>query len=300
MATTSGARPRRRAGGARLKRICAKLHLWVALALGLYLIVLSVSGSIAVFRREANIWLVPRFVESTEGSALTGAALEAAVVQAYAGYEIDRIVEPRRPREAVYVALLRDGRESSRRFDQYAARDLGDTYPATVRAMEWTVDLHDNLLSGRTGRTINGIGGALVLVLVATGAVLWWPGVRRWYRAFVIRRGAGRSVLTQLHGALGIWTLGLLAVWAATAVYFAFPAPVESLIDALDDDPTDFERPGERVVTTLVALHFGRFGGLEIRFLWALLGLAPAAMFVTGFVMWRRRVARAATARCVD
>lgn len=279
-------RTRRRA---RLERVCAKIHLWIAFGLGIYIVVLSVSGSVAVFRREASLWLVPRFVESTEGAALTDTALAAAVERTYPEHEIERIVEPRRERAPVYVALIRDGRESSRLFDQYAARDLGDTYPALLRAMEWTVDLHDNLLSGRTGRTINGVGGALVLVLVLTGAVLWWPGPRRWHRGFMIRRTAGRSLISQLHAALGAWTFALLLVWTVTAVYFAFPAPVESLIDRLDGDPTDFERPGERIVTTLVALHFGRFGGLEVRFLWALLGLVPAAMLVTGYLIWRRR-----------
>lgn len=39
--------------------------------------------------------------------------------------------------------------------------------------MEWIVDLHDNLLSGRAGCTINGVGGALVLALLVTGFVLW-------------------------------------------------------------------------------------------------------------------------------
>lgn len=275
--------------GMRLERLCAKIHLWIAFGLGIYIVVLSVSGSVAVFRPEASLWLVPRFVESTEGAALTGTALAAAVEQAYPEHEIERIVEPTRERAPVYVALIRDGRESSRLFDQYTARDLGDTYPALLRAMEWTVDLHDNLLSGRTGRTINGVGGAIVLVLVLTGAVLWWPGARRWHRGFMIRRTAGRSLISQLHAALGAWTFALLLVWTVTAVYFAFPGPVESLIDRLDGDPTDFERPGERIVTTLVALHFGRFGGLEVRFLWALLGLVPAVMLVTGYLIWRRR-----------
>jgi uncharacterized iron-regulated membrane protein len=42
----------------------------------------------------------------------------------------------------------------------------------------------------------------------------------------------------------------------------------------------------------LIRWHFGRFGGLGVRTLWVVLGLLPAALFVTGFIVWWRRSAR--------
>ena len=38
--------------------------------------------------------------------------------------------------------------------------------------------LHDNLLSGETGRRINGLGALFVTLLCVTGAIIWWPGTR--------------------------------------------------------------------------------------------------------------------------
>ena len=38
-------------------------------------------------------------------------------------------------------------------------------------------------------------------------------------------------------------------------------------------------------------LHFGRYGGLPMKTAWAV-GLAPAALFVTGAIMWWQRVVR--------
>ena len=95
-----------------------------------------------------------------------------------------------------------------------------------------------------------------------------------------------------MHSALGFWSCALLAVWALTAVYFAFPEPVERTIDYFDPDLTDLHRPGESVLLALIQLHFGRFGGLHIRVLWTVLGLVPAVLFVTGFIMWWTRVVR--------
>ena len=55
----------------------------------------------------------------------------------------------------------------------------------------------------------------------------------------------------------------------------------------------------------LTYLHFGRIGGIAIpctvrsglcdfawKSVWALLGIAPAALFVTGALMWWNRVVR--------
>jgi uncharacterized iron-regulated membrane protein len=39
-------------------------------------------------------------------------------------------------------------------------------------------------------------------------------------------------------------------------------------------------------------LHFGRYGGLPMKTAWAVLGLVPPALFVTGAIMWWHRVVR--------
>jgi uncharacterized iron-regulated membrane protein len=274
----------------------ARVHMWIALALGAYIVVLSVSGSAIVFRRELNTWLVPRTVPSVDGVRLTGDELMNALRAVYPGHTIVEVREPQRPERPVLVSLESRGERRDRLFDPYAADDLGSTFPPVLRAVEWLVDLHDNLLAGPTGRLLNGIGGLLVTALILTGAFIWWPGRRRVWRSMAIGKPqASRRFAWQLHNALGIWSFALLFVWAITAVYFAFPEPVERSIDFFDDDLNDTERPGEAFLLALIQLHFGRFGGLWVRFLWLVLGLLPAVLFVTGFVLWWTRVVRGRT-----
>src|SRR5262245_7239001 len=155
------------------RRIVVQLHLWIGLALGIYLIVLSVSGSLSVLRPDVHRWFVPRTV-AVEGTRLTGDALQEAVRRTYPSYEVSNVFERRRPDAPVMVTLQHDGETVERLFDPYAARDLGLTYPPITEAIEWVVDLHDNLLAGTTGRAVNGIGALLFLSLVSTGAILWW------------------------------------------------------------------------------------------------------------------------------
>jgi len=283
----------RAAAKLRMRRILVRVHLWIALGLGAYIVVLSLSGSAIVFRREFNTWLVPRTVASTEGVRLTGESLTAAVRAAYPTDVVVEVREPQRPERPVFVALERDGARMDRLFDPYAVRDLGETFPPLLSAVEWLVDLHDNLLAGETGRFINGIGGIVFTVLIVTGFWLWWPGVRNVARSLKIGKPrASRRFIWQLHSVLGIASFVLLLVWAMTAIYFAFPGPFEGLIDYFDDDLNDLHRPGEWILLELIKLHFGRFGGLGVRFLWAALGLLPAVLFVTGFVLWWTRVVR--------
>lgn len=53
-----------------------------------------------------------------------------------------------------------------------------------------------------------------------------------------------------------------------------------------------------RIVDSFRPLHFGDFGGLTIKILWALGGLTPAALAISGFMIWwlRQRSATRATA----
>ncbi len=276
-----------------LRRALFQIHLWGALLLGIYVVLISVSGSAVVFRRELNLWLVPRAVPAMIGERLTGDALRAAVRRAYPADEIAAVNELKRPQQPVYVSLRRQDKLVERLFDPYRAADMGSAYPPTLQLVEWLVEVHDNLLLDQTGRLLNGVGGAAVLLVVLSGAVLWWPGRRRWRASLIVGRPAKtRRFAWQLHSAIGFWSFALLFIWALTAVYFAFPDPVERALDYFDPNPNDAERPGEWIVLLLVKAHFGRFGGLEWRVLWTLLGLLPVVLFVTGFILWWTRVVR--------
>jgi uncharacterized iron-regulated membrane protein len=274
------------------RRFVVQLHLWIGLLLGIYIVVLSVSGSLAVLRADVNRWSVPRSVH-VEGTRLTGDALKDAVRHAYPQYEVAQVFERRRPDSPVIVTLQVDGKEVDRVFDPYALRDLGLMYPPIVEAIEWVVDLHDNLLAGQKGRAVSGVGALLFLALVITGAIVWWPGVGRVGHNLVPGKPAKSARFARrLHNALGIWTLALLFIWALTAVYLCYPDPFEWTIDYFDADLNDDRRPADWLVRLLVNLHFGRNWGMTVKYVWMVLGLIPAVLFVTGFITWWVRVVK--------
>jgi uncharacterized iron-regulated membrane protein len=66
-----------------------------------------------------------------------------------------------------------------------------------------------------------------------------------------------------------------MATWVATGLYFAFP----NVFSAVSDD----------FIAAAVRLHFGRAWGMPVKVLWAILGIAPCVLFITGALMWWHR-----------
>ena len=81
-------------------------------------------------------------------------------------------------------------------------------------------------------------------------------------------------------------------MWGVTGIYLSFPEPFMAVVDYLEPfDETQFDlRVGDTVLYWLAYLHFGRFAGWPIKLLWALIGLVPPVMFITGALMWWNRV----------
>lgn len=184
----------------------------------------------------------------------------------------------------------------------------GDT-GATTSFMLVTklIELHKEFLAGRTGRTVNGIGAGALLLMVLSGLVLWWPGLVRWRRSVVPRRDVGwKRRVWDLHSVIGIWSCAFMLVFALSGIYLCFPEAIHALAERLE--PTTAENRDSRVLDTvlywLAFLHFGRIDGIglpcegpglcdqSVKATWALFGLAPALMFVTGASMWWQRTMR--------
>jgi uncharacterized iron-regulated membrane protein len=85
-------------------------------------------------------------------------------------------------------------------------------------------------------------------------------------------------------------------MWAVTALYFAFPETGDALIHhyQVNGDETTASLAVRATIVEITNLHFGRTYGPIAQALWAFLGLVPAAMFITGGLMWWNRVVRRA------
>jgi uncharacterized iron-regulated membrane protein len=156
-----------------------------------------------------------------------------------------------------------------------------DTLVASGVSVKRIVDLHENWLSGSTGRVGNGIGAIGLTLLCVTGAVIWWPGIPHWRRSLTVDwRASFARINWDLHSAAGFWCFFFVLMWAVSGMYLVFQDRfvVSWVLD-----------PAGRVSGWLTQLHFGRFGWFT-EAVWALVGLVPAILAFTGVFICCRRV----------
>jgi uncharacterized iron-regulated membrane protein len=291
-----------------LRRALFQAHLWSGIAVGLYILMISVTGSVLVYRNELYRAATPApIVFKGSGPRLTDGQLAAAARSAYPGYQVVKIVRLVKLDQGVDVWLRRGDQVKKRRFHPWTGSDLGPSVPTGIWLVSGLLDVHDNLFAGPTGREVNGVGALALLVVALTGMVIWWPGVKTWRRSLTVRRNLGwKRLVWHLHSMAGFWSLAFTLVFGVSGIYLAFPDAVQDVADRLDP-PTAANagtRVADQVIYWVAYLHFGRINGIGIpchgpgvcdqttKAIWAIFGLAPAFMFVTGAILWWNRVLR--------
>ncbi len=262
-----------------IRKVLFQIHLWMGIGLGVYVVVISISGSAIVYSRDIHRRGHYRTIVVTDSSGprMQTEELQRRVRQAYPGYDLLSVTEPEKPDQPDVAILQRRRERIERLFNPYSGADLGDPRSRIDRVFSWLTNLHDNLLLGLSGRTWNGVGSFLLTLMSLTGAVIWWPGSKNWRRSMKIsRRARFARVNWDLHSAVGFWCFLLVLIWGVSGICLCFPGVLDSFL-------------GRGVRLWITRLHFGRFNGVT-EALWTILGLAPAVLACTGALMWWNRV----------
>lgn len=212
-----------------------KVHRLAGLIAGVYALVISITGAALVFRIDLQRALHPQLFTAAAGTTADPVAIMEAVSRAYPDHALSGVDAPTtlRPTYLAYVT-------SSRGFktvliDPVTARVLGELPERTaVRTLQ---ELHFDLLSGRTGRIVNGIGALAIILLAVTGVVEWWRRPARWQPGRYLR---------ESHRAAGIAGAAFILMWAITGAYFAFPSAFRAMIGAVS--PLTVSRTPESAV----------------------------------------------------
>ena len=282
-----------------IRRALFQVHLWTAIALALYLVMLSLTGSLLVYRNEINILVATRKPPfDPKASKLTPQQIREAAQRAYPEWTVTAVSERITRRTPAYEVALERGtgevEKKGRYFDPYTGKDLGDTFTRGERYLYRVVELHDNLLLDTDGKFWNGVGSIVVTVTCLTGLVVWWPGIARWKRSLVVRWSSGwRRFNWDLHSAFGFWLFLFLLMWGVSGIYLGIPDPFTHIAEYFDGVNAAGNGKADLVLLWLARLHFGRWRDYpSLKIVWVVLGLAPALMAITGCIMWWNRVVR--------
>jgi uncharacterized iron-regulated membrane protein len=215
-----------------LRKAIFQVHLWTGALVGLYVFVVCVTGAALVFRIDMQRATFPHLFTPGPGAPADAATILEGVRRAFPDDRVSGIDSPTTVRPTYLGYVVRGDTFRTLLIDPVSARVLGELpEKSMVRTVQ---DLHFDLLAGRTGRVVNGAGAFLLLGLCLTGLVIWWPGLPNWRRGFTIDfRRSWRRIVWDLHSATGIWTVAMIAMWAVTGVYFAFPSQFRNAVNAV-------------------------------------------------------------------
>jgi uncharacterized iron-regulated membrane protein len=101
-------------------------------------------------------------------------------------------------------------------------------------------DLHRRLLAGEVGKALTGISALFILVITATGIILWWPKTRAMLTGRLrIKWGAsGKRLTHDLHVVLGFYTSLFLFGLALTGIIMSYRWATEGLFWLTNSKPT--------------------------------------------------------------
>lgn len=280
-----------------LRKAMFQIHLWAGIGVGIYLLLICLSGSIIIFQIELQrLFNRPLLVLEPTGPLLTDDQMKEIASREYPAWGITKVWRQKNPNQAVEVWFDRENSHMRRIYNPFTGADLGHSVPAGSRFVLWLMDLHDNLLYGDPGRKVNGAGAILLLVLCITGAAIWWPGIATWRRSLAAPwTGNWKRFNWGLHSVIGLWTFAFVTIWGISGIYLVWPEPFTNAAEYLQPAVGKKAwRWGDDLLSWVAKLHFGRFAGWPVKTLWFVLGFAPVVLFITGAIMWWNRVLRPA------
>lgn len=209
-----------------MRKLIFNLHLYSALIVGLFVVIIGVTGSIMAFEDDIDRLTHPGlFHVDPQGAALPVGDLLKAAQKAYPGQRIGTIRLPQRPTDAAQFNVKGPRGVF---INPYTGAIIGERNPVTLLGK--IHQLHLRLLmtytpsSGRIGQNVVASATGVLLFLVLSGIYLWWP----LKRASVNWSGGARRIHFDLHNTAGIYAATFLLVLGITGIAIRFDDDIET------------------------------------------------------------------------
>ena len=210
-------------------------HLWIGIAAGIPVIIISLTGCVLVFESEIGAMLRTKYeVERPAGAhLLPPSEVRAKVLEQLPDMQIRRLWYYG---EGKTVRLSPDNSDSLIFANPYTGKVLGMEDHEDI--FEFFDEGHRHLwFSREVGSKIVGWSTAIFVVLTITGLVLWWPKnwtIRELKQAFTIKWSAKfKRVNYDLHNVLGFYFMIIALVMGFTGLMMSFRFVNKSVMDLL-------------------------------------------------------------------
>lgn len=195
-------------------------HFYAGLFCLPFVIILSISGGIYLFKPQLDHWAERDFRNlSAAGEALP---IEEQIGLALAAYPDATLVNMRVTANArdAHRLLIRQGGETIQLYVDPATGEVLHAGNPNQRLTAWVKNLHGELLIGTAGSIVVELAACWAFVLLMTGLYLWWPRGQQGLGGILYPRlrGGGRTFWRDLHAVIGFWLVALTFFLLITAL----------------------------------------------------------------------------------
>lgn len=215
-----------------MRKLFKQIHLWISVPVGLIISIVCLTGALLVFEKEITRAVSPHLytVDYTEGTTPLKPSQIVALInnQISDTLEVNSLQTAQNPEEAWMVSFKNAGRRQLS-INPYSGEINGwvegSSFFQTVRKLHrWLLDAPAQKGAPSTGKTIVGISTLLMVVILISGLVIWWPRSRKslqnrlklscnkgWFRFWY-----------DSHVSLGFYATIFLLIMALTGLTWSF------------------------------------------------------------------------------
>jgi len=223
------------------KKWSAKLHLWLGLSVGIIIFILSLTGTLYVFKDEIqnSIRKEAMYLQKSVTTPIPISVLKEKVsLELNEKYPINTVEISLDPNKSYRFSYYEKNKKGWNYFeevkinkliyvDQYTGKILAvynDKYNFfnIIKSIHWSL-----LLNSDWGKYVVGIPTVLFIFMLITGIVLWWPKnkkarkVRFWFSWENVKTWKRKNY--DLHNILGFYASFFALLISVTGIYFAYP-----------------------------------------------------------------------------
>jgi uncharacterized iron-regulated membrane protein len=193
-----------------VRKTLFRIHLILGILLGLYAFVIGVTGSILVYRDELVQILRPDLFQPVREIRVLPDEALSVVQKAFPEWKVLTLTGPDLETGAWMAYLIGKG-DARQAYVDAGTGVLRGHYQRKEGWLGFIEQLHFNLISGRTGRLVNGYGALAMVLLAVTGLLLWRPRLSRlsWNAR-------------NMHVNLGMVSLVFILIMGFTGGYFTW------------------------------------------------------------------------------
>lgn len=197
-------------------------HFYAGLLTLPFVIVLSITGAIYLFKPQIEAWNDRHFdnlriVERARVSEQVRAAVDGVPGSTPGSYEL-----PQTPTSAGRVTVRREG-VPIRVYVHPETLEVLSSVPENDRLMRVLFRLHGELLMGDRGSNLVELASSWTILMIVSGLYLWWPRNRKGFGGVLYPRlwKGSRVAWRDLHSVTGVWISTLALFLLVTGLPWA-------------------------------------------------------------------------------